>query len=131
MIHSSRTSPRAEYLQQANLRVQASPSLAKKFPHLKSATMNLGHFDAERLSCSSQIKYTVNVEHAKSIVRIACHNHECVRGDFDLTDTLAEAVQARDTNVSGEICCPGWRGRATIDVVPCGNVLRYQISLGY
>jgi hypothetical protein len=130
-MQSPKTSPRGEYLQQENLRVQASPTLAEKFPQLKSATMDLGYYDGEGIVRSSQIKYIVNLKHAKSIVRVACHNHECVRGDFDLTDALVRAVQARQTSVSGEICCRGWRSRATIDAVPCKNILRYTLTLGY
>jgi hypothetical protein len=131
MTHSPRTSPRSEHLQSENLRVQASPTLADKFPKLKSMTVDLGYFGAEGVSPSSQIKYTVNVAHAKSVFRVGCHNQECVRGDFDLTDALAEAVTAKLTTVSGEIRCQGWRGRATIDTVPCGNILRYKLTLAY
>jgi hypothetical protein len=130
-MQSPKTSPRGEYLQQENLRVQASPTLAQKFPQLKSATMDLGYFDAGGIVRSSQIKYTVNLKHAKSIFRVACQNYECVRGDFDLTDVLARAVLSRQTSVSGEICCQGWRSRATIDTVPCHNLLRYTLTLGY
>jgi hypothetical protein len=131
MTHSPRTSPRAEYLQQENLRVQASPSIAEKFPSLKAVTVDLGYYNAENLARSSQIKYTVNVAHAKSVFRVACHNQECVRGDFDLSEVLARAVLAGDTSVSGEICCQGWRSRATVDTVPCGNILRYKLTLDY
>ena len=125
------SSPRVEHLQQENLREQASPSLAKSFPHLKSAIVDLGYYHPGKLTCNSQIKYTVNLEHAKSVFRIACPNHECVRGDFDLSDVLGRAVQAHQTNVAGELSCPGWRNRTTIDVVPCSNILRYQLNLAY
>ena len=131
MTHSPRTSPRSEYLQQENLRVLASPSIAEKFPGLKAMTVDLGYYNAENLARSSQIKYTVNLTHAKSVFRVGCHNQECVRGDFDLSDALAQAVEARDTSVSGEICCQGWRGRATVDTIPCGNILRYKLTLDY
>ena len=131
MIQSPRTSPRSEYLQQENLRTQQSPSLKEKFPALKSVTVDLGHYDPEGLARSSQIKYTVNVEHAKSVFRVACHNQECVRGDFDLSAALAGAVAEKSTTVSGELCCQGWRNRATIDTVPCRNILRYKLTLGY
>lgn len=131
MTHSPRTSPRGEYLQQENLRVLASPSIAEKFPALKAMTVDLGYYNSEGIARSSQIKYTVNLEHAKSVFRVGCHNQECVRGDFDLSEALAQAVAARDTSVSGEICCQGWRGRATVDTVPCGNILRYKLTLNY
>ena len=130
-MQSPGTSPRVEHLRQENLRAQASPSLAESFPHLKSATVDLGYYHPGKLTRNSQIKYTVNLEHAKSIFRIGCPNHECVGGDFDLSDALGRAVRARQTNVAGEICCPGWRSRSTIDVVPCSNILRYELSLGY
>src|SRR4051794_22973686 len=131
MRTSARTSPRVEYLQQENLRIQASPSLAEKFPRLASATVDLGYYDDEGIIRNSQIKYTINLGHAKSIFRVACQNHECVRGDFDLSNAMAEAVRAGHTNVSGEICCQGWRSRTAIDTVRCGNILRYTLTLSY
>jgi hypothetical protein len=94
-------------------------------------TVDLDHYDDEGTSRSSQIKYTVNLEHAKSVFRVSCHNPECVGGDFDLSDALADAVSARDTSASGEIRCEGWRSRATIDTVPCGNILRYRFTMTY
>jgi hypothetical protein len=131
MTHSPRTSPRSEYLQQENLRTQASPALLEKFPTLKALTLDLGHFGPEATSCSSQVKYSVNVAHAKSVFRVGCHNQECVRGDFDLTEIIAAAVTAKRAQVSGEVCCQGWRNRAGIDTVPCRNVLRYKLTLAY
>ena len=128
---NSRGSPRSEYLQHENLREQASPTIAEKFPSLQSVTVDLGCYDAEGFVRSSQIKYSVNLDHAKSFFRVVCHNQECVRGDFDLSDALAQAVLARHTDASGEICCKGWRGHATIESMPCGNILRYRLTLGY
>ena len=114
-----------------NLRVKASPSLAETFPGLKSLTVDLGYYDAEGRARNSQIKYTVNLEHAKSVFRVGCQNHECVRGDFDLSNALTEAVSAGRKTVSGELCCQGWRSRTTINAVACGKILRYTFTLGY
>jgi len=131
MTHTQRNSPRGEYLQQENLRVLESHTMAEKFPALKSLTVDLGHYDSEGRSRNSQIKYTVNLAHAKSVFRVACHNHECVRGDFDLSEVLAEAVAARRPVVTGEMCCQGWRSKTAIDTLPCHNILRYTMTLGY
>jgi len=131
MTHTQRTSPRGEYLQQENLRVLESLPMTEKFSALKSLTVDLGHYDSEGRSRHSQIKYTVNLDHAKSVFRVACHNHECVRGDFDLSEVLAEAVAARRTEVIGEMCCQGWRSKTAIDTLPCHNLLRYTMTLGY
>jgi hypothetical protein len=131
MIHSPRTSPRSEYLQQEGLRVKESPSLAEKFPRLKSLTVDLGYYGEEGVACSSQIKYTVNLEHAKSVFRVGCHNQECVRGDFDLSEAIATAVAGKRTSIAGELCCQGWRNRAGIDTIPCRNLLRYKLTLSY
>lgn len=131
MIHSPRTSPRSEYLQQQNLLVLSSPPLAEKYPRLKSLTVDLGYFGEEGSACSSQIKYTVNLEHTKSIFRVGCHNQECVRGDFDLSEVIATAVSSKKTSVAGELCCQGWRNRAGIDSIPCHNLLRYKLTLNY
>lgn len=131
MTHTPRINPRKEFLQQEKLRVDASPSLVQKFPTLKTLTVDLGHFDSDGVARRSQIKYTVNVEHAKSVFRVACHNPECVRGDFDLSAVIAQAVSARKTNVAGELRCLGWRNRAGIDSVRCDHLLRYKLTLGY
>jgi hypothetical protein len=130
-INSPRISPRNEYLMHENLRVEASPTLAQAFPDLKSMTVELGFYDAEGRSCRSQIKYTVNLEHARSVFRFGCENTECVQGGFDLSGAVAQAVTNRSTAVSGEFSCRGWLSRYTINQVPCGKVLRYKITLAY
>jgi len=130
-MHAPKISPRKEYLLKEQQRVLESPSLAHKFQKLKSLTVDLGYYNPEGVTKNSQVKYTVNLEHAKSVFRFGCHNHECVRGDFDLSEVLAEAVAARRTTVSGEVRCQGWRNRAGIDTVPCHNLLRYKLTLKY
>lgn len=130
-MHAHKISPRKEYLQQEQQRVLESPALAAKFQKLKSLTVDLGYYGPEGVTKNSQVKYTVNLEHAKSVFRFGCHNHECVRGDFDLSEVLAQAVSARRTAVSGEMRCQGWRNRAGIDTLPCQNLLRYKLTLKY
>src|ERR1041385_6327132 len=123
--------PRADYRQAEAQRANASITLAEKFQELKSLTVEFGYYSPEGISRNSQIKYTVNPEHAKSVFRLDCHNSECVRGDFDLSETLAQAVAARQATATGEMCCQGWLSKTTIDSVRCKNILRYKISLAY
>lgn len=130
-MQAQRVNPRKEYLLRERQRVLESPSLSEKFRKLKSLTVDLGYFNPDGETRNSQVKYTVNLEHAKSVFRFGCHNHECVRGDFDLSEVLAEAVAARRPTVSGEVRCQGWRNRAGIDTVPCHNLLRYKLTLKY
>jgi hypothetical protein len=130
-MNSPRISPRNEYLLQENLRVEASPTLGTAFPYLKSMTVDLGFYDAEGRSCRSQIKYKVNLEHARSVFRFGCLNPECVRGGFDLSDVVTEAVTNRRPTATSEICCRGWQSRSTIGEVPCGKVLRFGLTLAY
>lgn len=131
MTNRTGTSPRHEYLQQEKQRVMQSPPLTEKFPVLKSMIVDLGNHDAEAAVPTSQVRYTVNIDHARSVFRVGCPNPECVRGDFDLTDALAQAIAARHTTVSNRLQCQGWRNRTTINSVPCGKILRYTITLGY
>lgn len=131
MTQNPRMTPRNEYQMQENQRVAASPTLTEKFPTLKSLTVELCYFDSEGIVRNSQIKYTVNLDHAKSCFRFGCHNPECVGGDFDLSQALAQAVAGRETAVSSEIRCPGWRSRTTIGQVKCQNLLRYKFMLSY
>ncbi|HLP78963.1 MAG TPA: hypothetical protein VK327_18840 [Candidatus Paceibacterota bacterium] len=130
-MRQQKFTPRADYRQQENQRIQASATLAEKFHDLKSLTVEFGYFSAEGISRNSQIKYTVNPDHAKSVFRLDCPNQECVGGDFDLSQALAKAVSARETTVMGEMCCEGWLSKTTIDRIHCHNIVRYKLSLEY
>ena len=94
-------------------------------------TVDFGYFSPEGVTQNRQIKYTVNPEHAKSVFRLDCINSECVGGDFDLSEALAQAVAARQATVTGEMCCQGWLSKTTIDRTHCHNILRYKLSLEY
>ncbi|MBI3882611.1 MAG: hypothetical protein HY301_21435 [Verrucomicrobia bacterium] len=131
MMYRRKLSARVEHRQQEAERSRASASLAEKFPQLKSLTVELSYFSPDGGSRGSQIKYTVNPAHAKSVFRFDCQNHECVRGDFDLSMALAQAVAARRGTATGEVCCQGWLSKTTIDSVHCRNLLRYKLSLEY
>jgi hypothetical protein len=130
-MHHQKLGPRAEYRQQEGQRVSNSATLAERFGELKSLTLDLAYFGPGDLTRSSQLKYTANLAHAKSVFRFDCPNQECVNGDFDLSADLANAVAAHHTTVTGEVKCQGWRSKTTIDKVSCGHVLRYKLTAGY
>lgn len=130
-MQPQKVGPRAEYRRQEGERVKNSATLAQRFVEMKSLTVNLAYSSPEGLASSTQVKYTVNLAYAKSVFLFDCPNRECVQGDFDLSAPLAHAIAARQTTVSGETVCPGWRNKATIDRVPCGHILRYTLKIGY
>jgi|SRR5882724_8570941 len=130
-MHHQKIGARAEHRQQEGHRIRSSGSLAEKFPELKSLTVNLAYYNSDGLTKSSQFKYMVNLENARSVFCFDCLNKECIRGDFDLSNQLSNAVSDRETSVSGEICCQGWLSKNTIDTVRCHHILRYKFSLGY
>jgi len=123
--------PRADYRLAENVRAKASVSLSEKFPELKALTVEFAYFNPEGVTRNSKIKYTVNPEFARSVFRLDCMNSECVAGDFDLSAAVAQAVVARQTQTTGEMCCQGWLSKTTIDRVHCHNILRYELRLKY
>jgi hypothetical protein len=131
IMHQQRLGARAEHRQRQRQRVKDSLSLADRFARLKSLTVELSFYDPDGLARSSQLKYKVNLINAKSVFRFNCPNNECVRGDFDLTENLVEAVASRQKVVTGEIACRGWRSKEMINSVRCANLLRYKFTLGY
>ena len=130
-MHHQKVGARAEYRQQQGQRVRDSGSLAEKFPQLKSLTVDLTYYDAEGVSQSSQIKYSVNLANAKSFFRFDCQNDQCVRGDFDLSNEITSAVAAHLTTATGELCCQGWLDKNTVGTAHCHKILRYKLSLAY
>jgi hypothetical protein len=131
MQTTRRTSPRAEYRLAQGLRAKESVSLGQKFPQLKSLTVNVAYFDSEGVTKNGEMKYKVNVEHAKSVFCFVCPSGECVGGDFDLSEELAKAVGARRKLAIGELRCQGWRRKAMVDRAPCHNLLRYKLTFEY
>jgi hypothetical protein len=123
--------PRAEHRQRENIRITASPNMSEAFKGLKSLELDLAFFDVGGIRKMSEIKYKVNLANAKSIFSFNCTNHECVGGDFDLTEKLAGAVSSKRKTIEGEASCHGWRNPASIDVLRCNNLLRYKINLKY
>jgi len=124
-------SPRAEYLQQEHQRVKDSASLQERYRDLKSLTVEIAYFGEGGFIRRGEMKYTVNLAHAKSLFRFSCPNNECVGGDFDLSAELANAVASGQEFASGELVCRGWRSRTTIDNLSCHNILRYKLNMGY
>jgi hypothetical protein len=130
-MHPQRFGARAEYREQERQRVKESLTLAEAFKKLKSLTVEFEHYDPEGTTKNNCVRYQVNVQNAKSGFRFNCSNSECVGGDFDLTDQIAEAVAARKQLAKGEVICQGWRSRTTINTVRCHNIFRYKLRLGY
>ena len=108
-----------------------SATLAEKFKELKSLTVDLACFSPGGVGKSGEMKYTVNLSHAKSVFRFDCPNTECVQGDFDLSDELAHAIASRQEIAAGEVECQGWMSKTTIDRIHCHHILRYTLNLGY
>ena len=131
MPHTRKLNPRAEFRLRERLRTENSATLAEKFPTLKSLTAVLHYFDPTGSAKTGEMRYTVNVAHAKSVFRFDCHNADCAGGDFDLSDVLAETVRKRRKVAEGEARCQGERTRLNSEKLPCRNLLRYKLSLRF
>ena len=118
-MRQQKSNPRAEHRQRENLRVTASPNLAEKFKALKSLEVDLAYYEPDGVRKTSEIKYKVNLANAKSIFSFNCNNHECVGGDFDLTEKLATAISTRLKTTEGESCCQGVRNSTAIGSSSC------------
>jgi hypothetical protein len=131
MMPPKKIHPRAEQRQREGQRVQDSPTLAEKYPQLKSLAAEMAYCDHEKIARFNTIKYRFNLASAKSVVRFECPNFACVGGDFDLSQELAAGIAARRALVTGEQSCLGWRNATTIATERCLNILRYQLHLGF
>lgn len=123
--------PRAEHRQLEKLRVDASATIAHRFPDLRSLTVELGFQSQESAGGGSKIRYCVNIENVKSVFRFDCPNRECIGGDFDLSAQLTEAIIQHKQTVVGESCCPGWLSKTTVGTRRCEHKLHYQLTLAY
>jgi hypothetical protein len=131
MYRRFKKSPAVDYRQLEHDRVAESDSLAGKFPHVKSLTVDLTYCRPDDVVKRRQLKYEVNLRNAKSVFLVTCPNFDCAEGDFDLTDKLATAIAKHQTNASGEIFCQGWQPLITTGRARCQSSLQYKFSLTY
>ena len=124
-------SPRIAYRLKQRDRIQNSPPIAKKFPGLSTLTLNLTFYNPDGITRHGEMKCKLNLEHSRSILFVPCSGGECVGGDFDLSEVLAEAVAERRKVALGEIRCQGARKRPDRESVPCHALLRYKLTLAY
>jgi hypothetical protein len=132
MIPPRKTNPRAEYRLLVNQRIDQSVSLAARFPELKSLQIDLSYFEPDGFRRTGALKYTANIEHAKSVVLFGCQSADCLAGDFDLSVAVADAIAKQRKTLDGEIRCQGTRVNSSeTPDDPCRKLLRYTLSLGY
>jgi hypothetical protein len=121
-----------EYRLQQTQKANDSASLADKFPKLKSLTADLAYFDDDGMTKNAEMRYKVNVQHAKSLFWFGCPRRECVGGDFDLSTVIAEAVASRLKIVEGQLQCQGSHVKPKQEALePCHYLLRYKLSFAY
>ena len=130
-MHVPKRTPRQEYQLKQREEIDASPSMAKKYPTLKSLKVTLEYYDPSGLTKNGELKCKMNVAHAKSALWFACPAVECMKGDFDLSKALAQAVAERRKVATGELRCEGTRKRGDREPVPCQTLLRYRLTLTY
>ena len=130
-MHAPKHNPRQEYRLKQREWIEASPSMAKKFPRLKAVKVMLEFFDASGSTKQGEMKCKLNVEHAKSVLWFACPGVECMCGDFNLSEALANAVAEHRKVAAGEMQCQGTRKRGDRGPVVCGTLLRYKLNLNY
>jgi hypothetical protein len=105
--------PRQEYQLKQREQIDGSPSLVKKFPLLKALKVTIEYYDANGFTKHGDLKWKLNIEYAKSVLWFACPGVECMRGDFDLSNALADAITNRRKVATGELRCQGTRKRGT------------------
>lgn len=128
---SEKNKPHAEHRLRERQRVNDSRTLAAKHPQLKPLSAELAYRDHEEAARRSSMKYTFNLDAARSVFRFECPNRACVGGDFDLSQDLANAIAARRAMVIGELPCQGWRNSTTIATEHCPSILRYKLRLSF
>ena len=131
MMPPSKNNPRAEYRLREIERANLSPSLAEKFPRLKSLKADLAYFEPDGITQTGALRYKVNVACAKSVFSFVCQSGECLAGGFDLSNAIAEAVARRRKSAVGEMRCQGTLEKPSQSKRPCRNVVRYNLTLGY
>ena len=130
MMHAPQTIySGTDFRRQLNARINGSKTLAEEFPWLKSLNVHLLYFVGA--AKTGELRYKVNVQHAKSIFSFACPRYDCHEGGFELGAAVAAAANGRRKMTEGEIRCEGWFGKHGHEKASCKTLMRYTLRLGY
>lgn len=130
--HLRKPNPRTEYRLHRTRQINDSPTLTVKFPKLKALRITVDYFDSTGAARTGGMKYKVNLAHGKSLFCFDCVNLDCVGGDYDLTEPLAQAIADKRKVVEGELRCQGTRhNKERKQESSCQGILRYRLALGY
>ena len=55
----------------------------------------------------------------KALFEIDCPYRECVRGGFDISNLIKQAVESDQNKISGEFTCQGWQDKNRINKHRC------------
>src|SRR5262249_40406364 len=124
-MHGPQHSPRQEDRLKQPAVNGAAPLMGKRVTLRKGLKGALGCVDDTGTTKNGELKCKLNVEHARSVLWFACPGAECIAGDFDLSEALANAVAGRRKVATGELRCQGTRKRGDREVVACRTLLRY------
>ena len=129
-MYATKESPQGQFRLRQRQRVGDAVGLAEKFSSIRSLTLHLEYFEPNG-SRISRLTYSMNIQHAKSIISFPCPSGTCFNGDFDLSDAVSQAVGRHRKTAEGELRCEGVKPLAKDTLQPCHNLLRYKITLGY
>jgi hypothetical protein len=130
--HVRKLNPRTEYRLRRIEEINSSPTLSAKFPKLKMLRITVDYFDSSGNIRNGGMKYKLNLEHGKSLFCFNCVNADCAGGDYDLSELLANAIEASRKVVQGQVRCQGVRHNKDLkEHTPCQCILRYKLTLGY
>ena len=130
LMYATKESPQGQFRLRQRQRVGDAVGLAEKFSSIRSLTLRLEYFEPNG-SRISMLTYSMNIQHAKSIISFPCPSGTCFNGDFDLSDAVSQAVGRHRKTAEGELRCEGVKPLAKDTLQPCHNLLRYKITLRY
>lgn len=107
-------------------REDEAPRLSAAFPNLVSLKLQLQESKGDvSVAETGHIRHVV-VAHAPLLFEMPCRDTACKDGGHDVTNAIAKAIKAGQTEFTGEHGCTGYVGDA-----PCQRVLRYTATASY
>ncbi len=114
----------------ASERLSTVPRMEERFPNVRHLAVNLVISAPDH-----ETEPTMNGRsfgpQALAYFQFRCKNVECSHGGFDITDTITEAIDAGQTEVSGRRVCRGWHGKSRINQLRCHYELNFKVNIAY
>lgn len=103
--------------------------LKERYPQVSSIKIDVHFKDADVWPGDPDPKVLNFAPEQKAFFLMRCPYRECVRGGFDFSSGVQEAINSPSFSSEGRVTCDGWQDEQRINRHRCSLAASYKVSV--